>query len=427
MKSLHTIIFICLFYHPSIHGMYNWIEPDHERIEQNRQQLQESDLAEEIKHYLRGYFFVAKGCRHPRNIATLSVSSDGLFVITGANDQIVRIWDTEHFPHTATLTTEMLREVCWNGAMSLSSDNQYLATASTDLSIKMWSLNDTHESPSPAITLNQPATVLSFSPDNNKLAAGSWNKVIRVWQSDQPEQPYATLRGHNALIRALCFSPDGRYLASGAYDKVVHFWDAANLNDQAQPIATLHNTYDGWEQTLCFSPDSRYFAHGCHDYTIRIWETAQLLNNQEPVAILRGHTGAIRTLSFSHDGNCLVSCSADCSIQIWNMNPLSNPASPLSRLKTSHPKVTVRAISFGPGNSNLLCAIDGDIVLYTPFCALDPNCFTCLIEWFKHRPSLNQLSEEEKKILMMLPKKARPWWLQEEIKATSNYHKNIYH
>jgi WD40 repeat protein len=63
-----------------------------------------------------------------------------------------------------------------------------------------------------------------FSPDNQWLATAGEDRTIRLWRPDAPEAAPVVLTGHAGSVPHLAFSPDGRWLTSGAYDGTVRQW-----------------------------------------------------------------------------------------------------------------------------------------------------------------------------------------------------------
>ncbi|KAG8230490.1 hypothetical protein J437_LFUL013532, partial [Ladona fulva] len=118
---------------------------------------------------------------------------------------------------------------------------KFMITGADDLLVKIWSAVDgrllaTLRGASAEIT------DIAVNPENTLLAAGSCDKILRVWCL-QSTAPIAVLTGHTGMITAVHFCPcprsDGtRYLVSSSSDGSVAFWNYHHPHGQIeeQPV-----------------------------------------------------------------------------------------------------------------------------------------------------------------------------------------------
>jgi WD40 repeat protein len=260
---------------------------------------------------------------------SLTLSRDGK-VAFGLNDGTIQIWDRarpnikwEKLTHSNYIYT-----VC---SVKFSWDCTYLASASTDNTIKIWQ-QDNNKQWICIQTLEghqDAVNSVAFSPDGNYLASGSGGAqdgTIKIWQLAENRNwrfkqnltiPATSLKSievaHDSMISAIVFSPDGKYLVSASYDKSIKIWQQ-NVNSNWRWVQNLIGHTDS-VNSLAFSPDSNYVASVSHDKTIKIWQKNN--NVWTCIQTLEGHTGDIDAVAFSPDGRYLASGSHDQTIKIW--------------------------------------------------------------------------------------------------------------
>ncbi|MBN1267216.1 MAG: TIR domain-containing protein [Anaerolineales bacterium] len=98
--------------------------------------------------------------------------------------------------------------------------------------------------------------VLAFSPDNQMLATAGADKTIRLWNTADGQAIGMPLSGHTDTVIALAFSPDGSRLASAAGTDPIRLWDLdPNIwLERACEIANRSLTREEWSTFLGGEP-----------------------------------------------------------------------------------------------------------------------------------------------------------------------------
>lgn len=279
-----------------------------------------------------------------------------------AEDKTVRLWNTSDgsprpFPpgHEKRVT-----------GLTFSPDGKYLASASGDSSVALWTNMDTSDPVfRPIGKHGDEVTSVQFNQAGDLLVSTSNDGTLKLWQKAKDDWThFTTLRAHIGIVTDAKFSPDSRMLVSSSTDKTIRLWGTPSPNPSAYlfeiraalspdgeivvgsgtPLSgnkVIHfcqnrksslsqcrsvNT-DFLPNTIVFSPDGRILASGGDDHTIRLWEP----KDGTPIKILKeeyGHTAIVNSVSFHPDGKILASGSEDNTVLLWNIDkgtPISSP------------------------------------------------------------------------------------------------------
>ena len=83
---------------------------------------------------------------------------------------------------------------------------------------------------------------LVFSPDSSLLATASWDLTVKIWDVKSGRE-IKTLKGHAVPVHSVRFIPNGKQLVSSSWDGMVKVWDTASW--------TLSNTYQAHFSPAC--------------------------------------------------------------------------------------------------------------------------------------------------------------------------------
>jgi WD40 repeat protein len=183
-------------------------------------------------------------------------------VVSGSEDQTIRVWDlqTGQLIHTVAGVSQGVTSV------ALSPSLQKLAATTDDDTIQLWDM-ESHQSMPPLISA-YPVSYVSFSPDGQTLVTGSADG-IRLWEV-QTGELIRTIPQNFASLMSVAMNPNGSMLVSGTDHRAnqVKIWDAHT--------GELLNTLEGHTYSIsavAFSPDGQTIYSGSIDESIRIWRS----------------------------------------------------------------------------------------------------------------------------------------------------------
>ncbi|KAH8278786.1 hypothetical protein KR018_009477, partial [Drosophila ironensis] len=201
---------------------------------------------------------------------------------------------------------------------------RYIITGADDLLIKIWSAADgrllaTLRGASAEIT------DIAINLDNTMLAAGSVDRILRVWDM-QTTSPIAVLSAHTGMITSVNFCPsprsDLKYLVTTSTDGSIAFWQYSTPRGQKITFAPKPTQYHeklrpGQAQMMCttFSPGGLFLAAGSADHHVRVY----MMGEDGPKRILEteAYTDAVDSVQWSHRGLRFISGSKDGTAHIW--------------------------------------------------------------------------------------------------------------
>ena len=243
---------------------------------------------------------------HSGWVRSLSFIPNTDFLVTGGDDNQLKLWRLLAHPQKDTMPAELIWSKTaqdWIRAIAVSPDGSVLATGGDD-KVMLYQARNGREIGG---IHNSAVQTLAFSPDGRWLAGSGSDAVIRLWaiaaikaksdsakldeakldeakpdntKSDQIEpivEPMLTLSGHKGLVHALCFSPDGTRLASGGNDGSIVLWKMTCGADWLS--GEKHHTFrppSDRISTLAISPDGRFLASGGDEAHLRLWNLEKL-------------------------------------------------------------------------------------------------------------------------------------------------------
>lgn len=236
---------------------------------------------------------------HESPVTAAALSGDGTLAATGAQDALVRIFQTSGNAAPSVVLRGHGHDIL---ALAFAPGRPFLASASADSTVRLWRL----EGGEAAFTLQHrgPVHAVAYSPDGQLLVTGGGDGQARVWRAETGDL-LTTLAGHSQTIRAAVYSPDGARILTASDDGTARLWAVSGgpavmtFNHRKPVIAAA------------FSPSGQWLATSTAE---QIWlRTA----GGDLLAVLRSPCGdRHHNLAFSADSKKLFLTLADHTVQV---------------------------------------------------------------------------------------------------------------
>ncbi len=234
----------------------------------------------------------------------VAISADGLRLVSGGRDNILRLWDTT----SGAFVGQFTGHSGWITRVAISQDGRSILSGSQDTTVRLWDsstftqrVSFTHHTAS--------VTGVAFSPDGQLMATTGLDGVIWLGEASTGRE-LARLPGFEQGVWSVAFSPDGRRLATGSADGAIWLW---GLYDSS---VTRLSGHSGAVTGLAFDVTGTRLVSSSWDRTARVWDvTSSPPNAGTPLLALVGHYGPVMGAGFS--GRGIITASLDGTARVW--------------------------------------------------------------------------------------------------------------
>lgn len=238
----------------------------------------------------------------------LAFTRDGQNVISGADDDTLKIWSLESGPLPRTLEGHK----GWVMGLDVTADGQSIVSASDDGTLAIWDIEKGRKS---RVFRGHADGVMgvAVTPDGRRILSASLDMTLRIWELGKKEC-VSILTGHTGGVWSVAVTPDSKYAVSGSEDCSVKVWDLRS--------GKLCRTFMGHKEgvnAVTVSPGAGRFAvSASDDHTLNVWDLANQ-DSSHAYRCLTGHTHRVKSVAITPDGRFVVSASQDRSIRFWDI------------------------------------------------------------------------------------------------------------
>ncbi len=303
----------CVAYHPAgaqiATGGY-----DRQILYWNPDQIKPFSFAAAVKGEKREPQKFSTFTGHTGPVRAVSFSHEGNLLISGAQDNAVKVWDIESGTSMKTFRGHdgTVR------ACEMTDDGRFLLSGSEDHRALLWSVDDYAE----IQTLNGQELVghreailaAYFSPSGKEVLTASRDRTAIIWDVRSGKERIRLKEGHQFLSSSAVFFQKEQLLATAAADNSVRIWNATTGAEMAHLMGT------GRSALVAISEDDQLMVTGSNTNDLMIWKTKSLLEQEEvaPVAQLSGQKHPVTAIAFIPGTHQLVSADSRGRCTLWN-------------------------------------------------------------------------------------------------------------
>jgi small GTP-binding protein len=244
---------------------------------------------------------------HKGGIQCVAWSADACYALSGGDlqDKTARLWDVE--------LGRCLRVLKGHKggvyAVALSANHRQALTGSGDNTIRLW---DAETGKCLRVLKGHSDQVLKveWNAENNRVLSCSHDKTIRLWDLETGKC-CGVFEGHTDSVYSVKWSPDQRRALSCSDDKTLRLWDVES--------GRCLRVFEGHTERILrvtWHPNQRFALSGSDDKTVRLWDVA----DGKCLRILKGHKDVVQAVEWSANQRHAISGDSRGGVRVWNLS-----------------------------------------------------------------------------------------------------------
>lgn len=296
---------------------------------------------------------------HNHYINHVSVTNDGQYIVSIAQDGVVKVWELANgmeinsffagFSHELILSPngQSAITVSTDGVMTqwdmkqgtkispldvygyplmISPNGRYLVIA-WQSTLRFWDLvecrsyGDILKHRSFSVDYNSYYKLIAVTPDITHAISADDDHSLKVWNLMSGREKCTLCGGHDSKVTRVVISPDGRRAVSTsgkpyAKNSTLVVWDL----EKGTILHTLKRN-SPQVNALAITPDGNRIVAGIWGGAIEVWNIESGFN----LCTLKGHDGWIWSVAITPDSKYAVTGSFDRTLKVWNLENLKTP------------------------------------------------------------------------------------------------------
>ncbi|BAT76005.1 hypothetical protein VIGAN_01395700 [Vigna angularis var. angularis] len=240
------------------------------------------------------------------SVLDLTITHDNRSVIAASSSNNLYVWDVHsgRVRHTLTGHTD---KVCTVDVSKISS--RHVVSAAYDRTIKVWDLVKGYCTNT--IIFHSNCNALSFSMDGQTIFSGHADGNLRLW-AIQSGKLLSEVAAHTSAVTSISLSRNGNFVLTSGRDNLHNLFDVRSLEVCSTLKAAGNRVASNWSRS-CFSPDDNHVAAGSADGSVYIWS----ISKGDIVGTLKEHTSSVLCCTWSGIRKPLASADKNGVVCVW--------------------------------------------------------------------------------------------------------------
>ncbi|KKY27709.1 putative wd repeat protein [Phaeomoniella chlamydospora] len=154
-----------------------------------------------------------------------------------------------------------------------------------------------------------------LAQNNSALISASSDVTVKLWSPHSDNSVAQTIGTHTDYVKCLATpEPNADWVASGGLDHKICIWDLNGAGEKLQ-ISVNQDESVAKGSVYTLSARGSILASGGPESTVRVWDPKA----GKSITKLVGHTDNVRSILISEDGNTILSASSDQTVKVWSM------------------------------------------------------------------------------------------------------------
>ncbi|XP_043722031.1 autophagy-related protein 16 isoform X1 [Telopea speciosissima] len=240
------------------------------------------------------------------SVLDLAITHDNKAVIAASSSSNLYVWDMGSGRVRHTLTGHV-DKVCAVDVSKIS--GRHAVSAAYDRTIKLWDLQKGYCINT--IIFHSNCNALCFSMDGQTICSGHVDGNLRLWDI-QTGRLLSEVAAHSQAVTSICPSRSGNIILTSGRDNLHNLFDMRTLEVCGTLRANGNRVASNWSRS-CISADDNYVVAGSVDGSIYIWSRV----GADIVSTLREHSAPVLACSWSELGKPLASADKNGNLCIW--------------------------------------------------------------------------------------------------------------